>query len=78
MPHCYDDPLHPPVLAMVFAKVGLDVVHMPAATEGSKYMVGMRDHLSRCVNYKALRKATLRAVAKFIYEAWMARFGCSL
>ena len=28
--------------------------------------------------YKALRKASSRAVAKFIYEVWMARFGCPL
>ena len=58
--------------------MGLDVVHIPAATDGSKYMVGMRDDLSGWAEYKALRKASLRAVAKFIYEVWMARFGYPL
>ena len=72
----YDDPLHPTFLATMFAKVGLDVAHMPAATDGSKYMVGMLDDLSGWAEYKELRKASLRAVAKFIYEVWLARFGC--
>ena len=41
-------------------------------------MVGMRDDLSGWAKYKVLRKASSRAVAKFIYEVWMARFGCPL
>ena len=40
-PDRYDQPLHPTFSATVFAKVGLDIVHLPAATDGSKYMVGM-------------------------------------
>ena len=51
---------------------------MPAMTDGSKYMVGMRDHLSGWAEYKALRKASSRAVAKFIYEVWMVCFRCPL
>ena len=77
-PHRYNEPLHPTFSTMVFAKVGLDVVHMPAATDRSKYMVGMRDDLSGWAEYKALRKASSQGVAKFIYEVWMARFGCPL
>ena len=34
---------------------------MPAATDGSKYLVGMRDDVSRWAEYKALRMASLRA-----------------
>ena len=45
-PHRYNEPLYPTFSATVFAKVGLDVVHMPAAIDGLKYMVGMRDDLS--------------------------------
>ena len=62
----------------VFTKVGLDVVHMPAAKDGSKYMVGMRDDLRGWAEYKAPRKASSLAVVKFIYEVLMARFGCLL
>ena len=77
-PHRYNEPLHPTFSTTVFAKVGLDVVHVPAATDGSKYMVGMRDDLRGWAEYKALRKASSRAVAKFINEVGMARFGCPL
>ena len=41
-------------------------------------MVGTRDDLSGWAEYKALRQASSRAVAKFIYEVWMSRFGCPL
>ena len=51
---------------------------MPATTDGSKYIVGMQDDLSGWAEYKALRKASSRAVAKFIYDVWMGRFGCPL
>ena len=77
-PHRYDKPLHPPFSSTIFAKVGLDVVLMPAATDGSKYLLGMRDDLSGWAEYQALRKASSRAVAKFIYEVCMAHFGCPL
>src|SRR5437588_2258329 len=77
-PHRFDEPLHLTFSAAIFAKVGLDVVHMPVATDGSRYMVGMRDDLSGWAEYKALRKADSRAIAQFIYEVWMARFGCPL
>jgi len=70
--------LHPTFSAAIFAKVSLDVVHMPMATDGSKYMVHMRDDLSGWAKYKALRQASLRAVAKFIYEVWMSHFVCPL
>ena len=63
---------------MIFAKVGLDVVHLPAAMDGSKYMVAMRDDLSGRAEYKGLRKASSRAVAKFFYEVLMGHFGCPL
>jgi hypothetical protein len=63
---------------MNFAKVGLDVVHMPVTTDGGRYMVGMRDDLSRWAEYKALQKANSHSLAKFIFEVWVARFGCTL
>ena len=34
-PHHYHEPLHPPFSATIFAEVGLDVVYMPAVTDGS-------------------------------------------
>ena len=49
---------------------------MPMATDGSKYIVGMRDDLSGWAEYKALWQASSRMVAKFLHEVWMARFWC--
>ena len=57
-------------------KLGLDVVHMPTATDGYKYLVGMRDDLSGWAEYKAIRKANSKTIAKFIYETWICRYGC--
>ena len=77
-PHRYHEPLHPMFSTTVFAKMGLHVVHMPTATDGSKYLVGMQYNLSGWAEYKALRKDSSRAVPKFIYKVWMARFACLL
>ena len=77
-PHHFDKPLHPTFSAAIFVKVGLNVVYMPVASDGSCYIVGMRDDLSGWAEYKVLRKADSQAIVQFIYEVWMARFGCPL
>jgi hypothetical protein len=81
-PHLYDEPLHPTFTTTIWMKigldVGLDVVHMPIARDGSRYMVGMRDDLSGWSEYKALRIADSRSVAKFVFETWIARYGCPM
>ena len=56
--------------------IGIDVVHMPTAKDGCKYLEGMRDDLSRWAEYKAIRKANSRTIAKFLYETWICRYGC--
>ena len=67
-PHRYDEPLHPTFSYSLWMKIGLDVIHMPTARDGCKYLVGMRDNLSGWADYKAIRKANSRTIAKFIYE----------
>ena len=57
-------------------KLGLDVVHTPVARDSSRYMVGLRDYLSGWAEYRALRNADSRSVAKFVFEAWISRYGC--
>ena len=52
-------------------KIGLDVVHMPTASDGNNYLIGLRDDLSGWAEYKAIRQADSRAVAKFLYEGWI-------
>jgi len=77
-PHRYDEPLHPTFSYSLWMKIGLDVVHMPTATDGCKYLVGIRDDLSGWAEYKAIRKANSRTIAKFIYETWICRYGCPM
>ena len=57
-------------------RIGLDVVHMPTVKDGCKYLVGMCDDLFGWAEYKAIRKANSRTIAKFIYETWICRYGC--
>ena len=75
-PHRYDEPLHPTFSYSLWMKLGLDVVHMPTATDGCKYLVGLHDDLSGWAEYKAIRKANSKTIAKFIYETQICRYGC--
>ena len=77
-PHRYDEPLHPTFSYSLWMKIGLDVVHMPTARDGCKYLVGMRDDVSGWAEYKAIRKANSKTIAKFIYETWICRYGCPM
>jgi len=72
----YDEPLHPSLSCILWMKVGLDVVHMPIATNGSRYLAGIRDDLSSWAEYKAIRKADSKSIAKFVSEGWICRYGC--
>jgi hypothetical protein len=64
----FDEPLHKTFSYGLWMKASLDVVHMPTASDGNRYMVEMRDDLSGWSEYKPLRKADSRAVGKFVYE----------
>ena len=75
-PNRYDEPLHPTFSYSLWMKIGLDVVHMPVATNGCKYLAGIRDDLSGWAEYKAIRKADSKAIAKFVYASWICRYGC--
>ena len=77
-PHRYDEPLHPTFSYSLWMKIGLDMVHMPTARDGCKYLVGMRDDLSGWAEYKSICKANSRTIAKFIYETWICRYGCPM
>ena len=50
------------------------MVYMPAASDGSKYLEGIRDDSSGCAEYRAVRKAGSQAVAKFSNETWVTRY----
>jgi len=70
-----EEPLHPTWSTVVWDKIGLDVVHMPASG-GYKYIVFARDDLSGWVEGRALTSATSQTVTKFLFEEVFARHGC--
>jgi hypothetical protein len=71
-----EEPLHPMWSAMVFQKVGVDVVYMPESTEGFKFIVFTRDDLSGWVEGRAIRGNNSETVAKFLFEEVIVRHGC--
>ena len=58
----------------VFSKVYLDVMHMPKA-QGYHYIVAARDNLTGAAEGRKLRSATSHAVANFIFEELLCRYG---
>jgi hypothetical protein len=71
----YEEPLHPTWSTIVWEKVGIDVVYMPASVEGYEFIVFARDDLSGWVEARALLKADSLSVASFIYEDIICRHG---
>jgi transposase InsO family protein len=71
-----EEPLHPTWSVTVFQKVGVDVIYMPASTEGFKYIVFARDDLSGWVEGRAIRENNSAEVAKFLFEDVITRHGC--
>ena len=70
-----EEALYPTWSSVMFQKIGLDIVHMPACS-GKDYLVVARDDLSGWVEARALANATSEAVAKFIWEEIVCRHGC--
>ena len=70
-----EEALHPTWVAVLWQKVGLDVVYMPPC-EGYKFLVVARCDLSGWVEAKPLRALSSRAVADFLWEDVICRHGC--
>lgn len=58
----------------VFSKIYLDVMHMPKA-QGYQYIVAARDGLTGASEGRKLRNANSHAVANFIFEDLLCRYG---
>ena len=70
----HEEPLHPTWTSGLWMKVGLDVVHLPNC-RGYKYLVVARDDLSGWPEARALRKATSKAIADFLWQEVICRHG---
>jgi hypothetical protein len=62
---------------ILFAKVYIDIMHMPSAY-GFKYIVAAKDDLSGTSEAMALRNATAKNLAKFFLEYIYCRYGAPL
>ena len=60
--------------ATIFAKIYLDIMHMPKA-QGFRYIVAARDDLSGACEARALKSASSRAVSQFLWEQIICRYG---
>jgi RNase H-like domain found in reverse transcriptase/Integrase zinc binding domain len=58
----------------LFTKVYIDIMVMPKA-QGYRYIVAARDDLSGSAEGRKLKKASARAVAQFIFEELICRYG---
>jgi hypothetical protein len=59
----------------LFEMMHIDMMHMTPASNGCKYIVHGRDGLSTWAEAEALRKETARAIAMWIYETILCRWG---
>ena len=70
-----DEALHPTWVSMLWQKVGVDLVMMPAVGR-YKYLVLARCDLSGWVEGEPLTTSSSKVVAKFLWRCIICRFGC--
>ena len=60
-----------------FSRIGIDIVGpLPESKNGNRYIVVAMDYFTKWPEARALREATAKEVAKFIYEDIICRHGC--
>ena len=69
-----EEALHPTWVSVMWQKVCVDITYMPQV-KGFKYLVLARDDLSGWVEGRPLRDRNASAVAKFLWEDIVCRFG---
>ena len=60
--------------AVLFSKIYIDIMLMPKS-KGYRYIVAARDDLSRASEGRALKEATANAMAQFLWEQIICRYG---
>ena len=71
-----EEELYPNLTSTMWHHVHVDVIHMPKGTSECKYIVVTQEDVSGWPEIRALRKATIQAVADFLHEENFARHGC--
>jgi hypothetical protein len=68
--------INPTWVPTILRKFNLDVVDMGISSSGFRYIVDMRDDLSGWLEARMLTKKTSEAVADFLWQDVICRFGC--
>src|SRR6185436_5270281 len=69
--------LYPIPIEDVFERIGIDYIGpLPKTAKGNKYIIVAMDYLTKWPEAKAVKEATAKESAKFIYENIICRFGC--
>ena len=63
--------------SILFAKIYIDIMHMPLA-QGFRYIVAAKDDLSGTCEATPLRRATAKNLAKFFWENIYCRYGAPI
>lgn len=74
-PRRLQEPLKNTFTTFAWQKAHLDITHLPRATSGYKYIVDCRDNFTGWVEARMLKKATAKAVSKFLKEDIFLRHG---
>ncbi len=68
--------LHSIWISKVWKKIEMNVIHM-SSNEEKRYIVLTRNDFSRWIKERVLKAATLKAIAKFLWEDVICRHDCS-
>ena len=60
----------------IFQTIHVDTIHMAPASNGHKYIVHGRDHLSSWAEARALKNENAESIGRWIFEEIVCRWGC--
>ena len=60
----------------IFQTIHADTIHMTPASNGCKYIVHGRDHLSSWAEARALKNESAEAIGRWLFEEIVCRWGC--
>jgi hypothetical protein len=62
----------------IFQTIHVDTIHMTPASNGCKYIVHGRDHLSSWAEARALKHESAESIGRWMFEEIVCRWGCMI
>ena len=70
------EPMRPLIVGQPFSRIGIDIVGpLKRSKKGNIYIITATDYLMKWVEAKALKEATAKQVAQFLWEEIICRYG---